>query len=76
MFSILNDRKEIKRKAEHEKQLKKALAEKCTDMGSRYVSHEEDETQYTVVTINGETLKLKKEEITIESITEYKPKNR
>lgn len=76
MFSILNDRKENKRKTEHEKQLKKALAEKCADMGSRYVSHKEDETQYTVVTINGDTLKLKKEEITIGSVTEYKLKNR
>ena len=65
MLSILKESKEKKRKVEHEKQLKKALAEKCADMGNQYASHEEDETQYTVVTINGKAVKFKKEEITI-----------
>jgi hypothetical protein len=69
MFGDSKERKKQQLKAEHEKQLKKALAEKCADMGSEYVSHQEDETEYTVVTINGKTLKVKKEEITIESVT-------
>ena len=76
MLSILKERKEKKRKAEHEKQLKKALVEKCADMGNQYASHEEDETQYTVVTINGKTIKVKKEEITIQSLTDHKLKPR
>ena len=38
-------------------------------MGSQYASHEEDKTEYTVLTINGKTLKVKKEEITIQSVT-------
>ena len=76
MLSILKESKEKKRKVEHEKQLKKALAEKCADMGNQYASHEEDETQYTVVTINGKAVKFKKEEITIESLTDYKLKTR
>lgn len=76
MLSILKERTEKKRKVEHEKQLKKALAEKCADMGNQYASHEEDETQYTVVTINGKAIKFKKEEITIESLTDYKLKTR
>ena len=74
MLSIFKERKEKERKAEHEKQLKKALAEKCADKGNYYASHEEDETQYTVVTINGKTIKFKKEEITIKSFTDYKLK--
>ena len=69
MFSNSKDRKKQQSKSEHEKQLKQALAEKCADMGSQYVSHEEDETEYTVLTINGKTLKVKKEEITIQSVT-------
>jgi hypothetical protein len=71
MLSILKESKEKKRKVEHEKQLKKALAEKCADMGNQYASHEEDETQYTVVTINGKAIKFKKEEITIKCLTDY-----
>ena len=69
MLSILKERQEQienERKAEREKQLKKALAEKCASMGNEYVSHQEDETQYTIVTINGETLRVRKEEIVIE----------
>ena len=69
MFGNSKERKKQQLKAEHEKQLKKALAEKCADIGSEYASHQEDETQYTVLTINGKTLKVKKEEITIESVT-------
>ena len=76
MISILKERKEKKLKAEHEKQLKKALAQKCADVGSQYASHQEDETEYTVVTINGETIRVKKEEITIESLTDLNLKNR
>ena len=73
MLSILRDRKERqesendKRKAEHEVQLRQALAQKCAELGGQYSSHAEDETQYTILTINGKTLKVKKEEITIES---------
>lgn len=72
MFGNSKDSKKQQLKEEHEKhekQLKKALAEKCADVGSQYVSHEEDETQYTVMTINGKSIKVKKEEITIESVT-------
>ncbi len=73
MLSIFKGRQERKEseksklKAEHEAQLKKALAQKCADRGSQYSSHKEDETQYTVLTINGKTLKVIKEEITIQS---------
>ena len=76
MISILKERKEKRLKLEHEKQLKKALAQKCADVGSQYASHQEDETEYTVVTINGETIRVKKEEITIESLTDLNLKNR
>jgi len=69
LFGTSKERKKQPSKEEHEKQLKQALAEKCADVGSQYVSHEEDETEYTVLTINGKTLKVKKEEITIESVT-------
>ena len=69
MFGNSKNRKNEQSKAEREKQLKQALAEKCADMGSQYASHEEDETEYTILTINGKTLKVKKEEITIRSIT-------
>ena len=72
MFGIFRARKEKKRKAEHEMQLKKALAEKCAELGIHYANHEEDETQYTVVTINRETLRVRKEEITIASLTDYR----
>ena len=71
MFGTSKDRKKQQLKAEHEKQLKQALAEKCADLGSEYASHEEDATEYTVLTINGKTLKVKKEEITIESVTNH-----
>ena len=71
MFGSSKDGKKQPSREEHEKQLKKALAEKCADMGSEYASHEEDETQYTVVTINGEKIKVKKEEITIQSVTNH-----
>jgi len=76
MFNIKNVRKDRKLEEEHEKQLKKALSEKCADIGSQYASHQEDETEYTVVTINGETIKVKKEEITIQSLTDHKSSNR
>ena len=76
MLSILKEGKDKKRNEEHEKQLKKALAEKCAGMGNEYASHQEDETQYTVVTINGEAISVKKEEITIESPTAIKLKTR
>ncbi len=61
------EREERKLKAEQEIQLKQTLAQKCADQGGQYSSHKEDETQYTILTINGKTLKVKKEEITIES---------
>jgi hypothetical protein len=76
MFNIKNELKERKLKDEHEKRLKKALSEKCADIGSEYASHQEDETEYTVVTINGETLKVRKEEITIQSLTDHQLKHR
>ena len=76
MFGSSKERKEQRLKTEHEKQLKQALAEKCADAGSQYASHEEDETEYTVLTINGKTLKVKKEEITIQSVTNISFTNR
>lgn len=76
MFGNSKERKEQRLKTEHEKQLKQALAEKCADVGSQYASHEEDETEYTVLTINGKTLKVKKEEITIQSVTNISFTNR
>lgn len=76
LFSNSKDRKKEQQKAEHEKQLKKALAEKCADLGGEYASHNEDETEYTVLTINGKTLKVKKEEITIQSVTNISFTNR
>ena len=76
MFGSSKERKEQQLKTEHEKQLKQALAEKCADVGSQYASHEEDETEYTVLTINGKTLKVKKEEITIQSVTNVSFTNR
>ena len=69
VFNNSKDRKKQQSRAEHEKQIKKALAEKCADMGSEYASHEEDKTEYTILTINGKTLKVRKEEITIPSVT-------
>ena len=69
MFGKSKDNKKKQSRSEHEKQLKQALAEKCAEMGSEYASHEEDKTEYTVLTINGKTLKVKKEEITIPSVT-------
>ncbi len=72
MLGILKDRQEKKRKKEDEKQLRKALAEKCAEIGAEYASHGEDQTEYTVVTINGKTITVKKEEITIASLTDYK----
>lgn len=69
LFRNSKDEKKQQSKSEHEEQLKQALAEKCAEMGSEYASHEEDRTEYTVVTINGKTLKVKKEEITIPSVT-------
>ena len=76
MLNILKEHLEKKRKEEHEKELKQALAQKCADVGSQYASHKEDETEYTIVTINGESIRVKKEEITIESYTDLKLKNR
>ena len=76
MLNILKEHLEKKRKEEHEKELKQALAQKCADVGSQYASHKEDETEYTIVTINGESIRVKKEEITIESFTDLKLKNR
>ena len=71
MLNVIKERKELKdqkAKDEREKELKKALAEKCADLGGgEYASHQEDETQYTVVTINGKTIKVRKEEIVLES---------
>ena len=76
MLNILKEHLEKKRKEEHEKELKKALIQKCADVGSQYASHQEDETEYTIVTINGKAIRVKKEEITIESFTDLKLKNR
>jgi hypothetical protein len=70
MLSILKEHKEHKEKklkVAREKQLKTALAEKCANMDDQYVSHDEDKSEYTIFTINGKTMKVKKEEITIES---------
>ena len=79
MISIFKESKESKEqrfKLEHEKQLINALAKKCADVGSQYASHQEDETEYTVVTINGEAMRVKKEEITIESPADLNLGNR
>ena len=76
MLNILKEHLVKKRKEEHEKELKQALAQKCADVGSQYASHKEDDTEYTIVTINGESIRVKKEEITIESFTDLKLKNR
>ena len=70
MLSILKERKENKKnelKTMQENQLKKALAQKCAGMGDQYAFHKEDETEYTILTINGKTIRVKKEEIIIES---------
>jgi hypothetical protein len=72
MLNRLKEHFEKNRKEEHEKQLRKALAEKCAEIGKEYASHGEDETEYTVVTINGENIRVRKEEITIRSLTDYK----
>ena len=69
MFGKSKDRDKKQSRSEHEKQLKQALAEKCAEMGGEYASHEEDKTEYTILTINGKTLRVKKEEITIQSVT-------
>ena len=69
LFGNSKDPKKKLSRSEHEKQLKKALAEKCAEMGGQYASHEEDKTEYTILTINGKTLKVRKEEITIPSVT-------
>ena len=74
MFGILNEWKEKRLKAEQEKKLKQSLAQKCADMGGQYLSHQEDETEYTIVTINGETIKVRKEKITIEGLTDLNSK--
>lgn len=66
MISLLKDRKEKQRKAEREILLKKALAEKCANMGDQYASHKADEIQYTVLTLNGKRIKIRKEEIILE----------
>lgn len=66
MISLLKDRKEKQRKEERETQLKKALAEKCAKIGDQYASHKSDEIQYTVLTVNGKRLKIRKEEIILE----------
>ena len=66
MISLLKDRKEKQQKEEREQQLKKALAEKCARMGDQYASHKTDEIQYTVLTVNGKKLKIRKEEIVLE----------
>ncbi|MGD8418988.1 MAG: hypothetical protein PVJ78_01075 [Gammaproteobacteria bacterium] len=76
MFGSSKENKKQQLREEHEKKLKQALAEKCADAGSQYASHEEDETEYTVLTINGKTLKVKKEEITIQSVTNISFTNR
>ena len=76
MLNILKEHLEKKRKEEHEKELKQALAQKSADVGSQYASHKEDDTEYTIVTINGESIRVKKEEITIQSFTDLKLKNR
>ena len=78
MLSILKERKEKQlreeedfneqRKVSEENELKEALARKCADLGGEeYVQHEEDETEYTILTLNGNTIRVRKEEITIES---------
>jgi predicted ribosome-associated RNA-binding protein Tma20 len=69
LFGKSKDSKNKQSKSERDKELKKALAEKCAEMGSEYASHEEEKTEYTILTINGKTLKVKKEEITIPSVT-------
>jgi len=66
MISLLKDRKEKQQKAEREALLKKALAEKCAKMGDQYASHKVDEIQYTVLTLNGKRLIIRKEEIILE----------
>ena len=66
MISLVKDRKEKQRKAERELELKKALAEKCAKVGDQYESHKTDEIQYTVLTVNGKKLRIRKEEIILE----------
>lgn len=66
MISLFKDRKEKQRKAEREALLKKALAEKCARVGDQYASHKTDEVQYTVLTLNGKRIKIRKEEIILE----------
>ena len=66
MISLLKDRKKEPSKEERELELKKALAEKCARLGDEYVSHESDTVQYTVLTVNGKKLRIRKEEIVLE----------
>ena len=66
MISLLKDRKKEPSKEERELALKKALAEKCARLGDEYVSHESDTVQYTVLTVNGKKLRIRKEEIVLE----------
>ena len=67
MISLFNkDEKETQSKEERELELKKALAEKCARLGDQYESHQTDEIQYTVLTVNGKKLRIRKEEIILE----------
>ncbi len=75
MFGMFKWRKEKKRDKVDEKQLREALAEKCAAMGTEYASHGEDETEYTVITIKGKRLTVKKEEITIPAIADFKDRD-
>ena len=74
MFSqFFKDRKEKKQKEEHELKLKKALAEKFSNYDSSPAKSEtttpkSDQTDYTTITLNGQKLRVAKEQITIYDI--------
>jgi len=72
MFRIFKDHIEKKRKDAHELELKKALSKKFSNYDESHfnlASDPSDNTDYTEITLGGNKLRVKKEQITLSDVT-------
>ena len=72
MFGLFIDHFETKRKESREKALKKSLSERLSTqeiLPVKEVSDSPEKTEYTMITIQGHRMKVKKEHITIVDVS-------
>jgi hypothetical protein len=69
MFRLFKSTSEAKRKDAHERELRRSLKEKLVKYEKRALMGAGEETDFTEVTIDGNAVRVRKENITVHDLT-------